>query len=180
MQPDAGVLRLATADDAAAVAALHALSWQSNYRGSLSDAYLDGPILAERDAFWRERLAHPRADLVTLLLEIDGRLAGFVCALMDHDPRWGTLVDNLHVDPALKGRGLGRRLMRALGDALAAASPGPVYLYLLASNAAARAFYLRIGGEIVEHMMKEEVDGSVLPVERVAWPSLPAFRDGTR
>jgi len=29
----------------------------------------------------------------------------FACAYLDADPEWGTLVDNLHVVPGLKGKG---------------------------------------------------------------------------
>jgi len=30
--------------------------------------------------------------------------------LVDADPEWGALLDNLHVSPSSKGHGLGRRL----------------------------------------------------------------------
>ena len=181
MPPDvADRLRPAGADDAPAVAALHARSWRATYRGAFSDAYLDGPIGAERLAFWRERLRHVRMDMLTLLLEdAAGTPLGFVCGFPHHDARWGTLVDNLHVDPALKGRGRGRALMRGLGDALRGLGmDGPVHLFVLAGNDGAAAFYARLGGHSVERMMKTEPDGSDLPVDRIAWASLAAFRDG--
>ena len=41
--------------DANAIAAVHAESWRTAYRGILSDAYLDGPIDAERRRLWRAR-----------------------------------------------------------------------------------------------------------------------------
>lgn len=36
--------RVAERGDAAAVAALHAASWQRHYRGAFSDAFLDGEV----------------------------------------------------------------------------------------------------------------------------------------
>jgi ribosomal protein S18 acetylase RimI-like enzyme len=173
-------LRAATVADADALAALHMKSWRSAYRGSMSDTYLDGPIEAERQAFWRERYRQPRAGLWTVIAEDrPGNMLGFLCALLDHDQTWGTLIDNLHVDPNTKGRGIGRLMMRAAAEHLLYALPRrPVYLFVLRDNKPAQAFYDRLGGEPVEAMMKTEPDGSALAVIRYVWPSVAAFIDG--
>ena len=60
-------------------------------------SYLDGDILVDRIAVWSERLAPPTANQSTTVVEIDGELAGFVHTIFDEDPKWGALVDNLHV-----------------------------------------------------------------------------------
>src|ERR1700709_817210 len=163
--------RPARPDDAATIAALHAASWRAHYRGSLSDAYLDGPIGAERLAVWTERLSHPRAGQVVLLAE-DGETAlGFVCAFLDHDRQHGTLIGNLHVTVDRKGSGIGRLLMREAGEAMQHALPrGPVYLFALASNHAARAFYERLGGTLEGEERKTEPDGSSVLAVRYVWP----------
>ena len=164
--------RLATAADSDAVAALHVASWRDNYRGSLSDAYLDGPVETERRRVWRGRLDHPRTGQIVILAETQDGLVGFVCAFVDHDERWGTLVDNLHVASVAKGRGLGRRLMGRLARHLVhIQSRRPVYLYVLDANQAAQAFYGRIGGEPVEQGRKTEPDGSECAVIRYVWGS---------
>lgn len=177
-EPKAPTIRAAGADDADRIAALHVASWRATYRGMLADAYLDGPIEAERRAFWTERLRHPRPDLLTLVAEPTpvAPLVGFVCVLRRHDARWGTLIDNLHVDPARKGAGLGRRLMATLASQLVAdGEAGPVHLFVLRANHAAAAFYARLGGEEVEQLIKTEPDGSPLAVSRIAWPSAAAL-----
>jgi hypothetical protein len=51
------VFRTATAEDSAAVAALHTASWRSAYRGMLPDRYLDVAIDDERAQLWQARLA---------------------------------------------------------------------------------------------------------------------------
>ena len=49
--PDDLRFRPADADDAAAVAGLHADSWRRHYRGAFSDAFLDGDVVGYlRDA----------------------------------------------------------------------------------------------------------------------------------
>ena len=90
--------RLTRACDAPAVAALHAESWQRHYRGAYSDAFLDGDVVAERAAVWTQRLREPEAGQFTIVAESAGLLAGFVHTILDADPVWGSLVDNLHVD----------------------------------------------------------------------------------
>jgi len=55
----------------------------------------------------------------------------------------------LAVDPAVARRGLGTALVAWLEDSARAAGLGPVYVEARATNAAARAFYRRLGyGEI--------------------------------
>jgi ribosomal protein S18 acetylase RimI-like enzyme len=174
-------IRSADAADAAAIAALHAASWQAHYRGSLTERYLNGPILAERLEVWTDRLSHPRPNQQTRLAMVGSRLAGFVCWFVDDDPHYGTLIDNLHVAVAWKGRGIGRRLMRATGLALREDTPGrPAYLYVLEANTAAQGFYDRIGGCVAERTRHTEPDGSDNPVLRYLWPTPDALVAGTR
>ncbi|HET6988253.1 MAG TPA: hypothetical protein VFI00_16630, partial [Kribbella sp.] len=61
--------RLAGAEDALAVAGLHADSWQRHYRGAYADDFLDGEpggFLAGR---WTDRLAQPSPQARTILAE---------------------------------------------------------------------------------------------------------------
>ena len=108
--------RLATPADAEAIAALRAQSWRQSYRGILTDAYLDGDTFADRRDVWQRRLSDPAPNQFLLVAETGGAVRGFVCAFGDDDPRWGTLVDNLHVSQALKGSGVGTALLRHVGE----------------------------------------------------------------
>ena len=168
--------RSADPGDADALAEFHGASWRVHYRGALSDAYLDGPIIDERRAVWRQRLDCPRAGQVVILAERGKALVGFVCAFADDDLERGTLIDNLHVSPEAKGRGLGRALMLAVARHLCQASPRrPIYLFVIRSNHAARGFYDRMGGEPGEHGQKVEPDGSEVAVILYAWSSPAAL-----
>src|SRR3974377_2019917 len=109
--------RRPTAGDASAIAQLHALSWRTTYRGILRDEFLDGPLLANRLELWGERLQDATAENQLILVgERAGDIQAFACAFLDADPDWGTLLDNLHVVPNLKGGGLGRRLMSQVAE----------------------------------------------------------------
>lgn len=172
-------LREATRADADVIARLHTTSWRVAYRGMLSDAYLDGPIEAERAHLWGERLAQPADNQFVVLAEEDGRLAGFACAYGHDDPRWGTLLDNLHVDPAFKRQGIGARLMGAVASWTARTCKGEgIYLWVLETNETARRFYERVGGQDGGRDVWTPPDGSALPKLRIAWPDSAALATG--
>ena len=172
-------LREAGTADAPAVAALHAASWRTAYRGILADAYLDGPVDADRLDLWRERLAAPSPRRITLLAEAAGALVGFACCVVDEDPRWGSLIDNLHAAPESRGRGIGRALLRGAAFRLGRAAPGrPVHLWCLDDNAPAMGFYRRVGGTAADRDMTPERGGTTNAVTRIVWPSPGALAAG--
>src|SRR5262245_39920837 len=105
-------IRAATSADLEAIAALHADNWQRTYRGMLSDAYLDGPVVGERLAVWRQRFAEPRPDQRVWKAVDEDRLLGFACLHGDEAPGHATYVENLHVRHDARGRGIGIALLR--------------------------------------------------------------------
>ncbi|MBY8879771.1 GNAT family N-acetyltransferase [Actinacidiphila acidipaludis] len=140
-------LRAAGERDAAAVARLHADSWRRHYRGAYSDAFLDGDVVADREAVWGGRLAAPGPAAVTVVAEDDGALAGFVHVVLDDDERWGSLVDNLHVAHTHRRAGIGRTLMGRAVEVVAERARRPaMYLWVLEQNTSAQHFYRAIGG----------------------------------
>jgi len=142
--------RFADAADAPAVAELHAQSWRRHYRGTYSDAFLDGDVSADRLAVWTERLREPDPDRCTILAEDDG-LVGFANTYFDHDATWGALLDNLHVAAGQQRRGIGRQLMaRTMGALAERPEPTGLYLWVLEQNTSGQAFYEALGGRRVE------------------------------
>ena len=152
MTGDAGLrLRRGGAEDAEAVAALHADSWRRHYRGAYSDLFLDGDVHGDRLRTWTQRLAARDGSTVTILAEdADGALIGFAHVVFDDDPQWGSLLDNLHVTYQHKRGGIGRRLMAEAAREVVAHGPGGFYLWVLEQNVQAQAFYDAMGGRRVE------------------------------
>ena len=97
--------RLAHDADAPAVAALHADSWRRHYRGAYSDTYLDGDLASDRLAVWTERLRKPGPDQCTIVAAHDGVVVGFAHTILEDDPTWGALLENLHVPTRSRGGG---------------------------------------------------------------------------
>lgn len=150
--PDRLTLRTATSADARAIACLHADSWRRNYRGAYSDAFLDGDVISDRLAVWKDRLREPDPLRVTLVVQDDGDLIGFAHTVLEDDPTWGALLDNLHVAHRRKRRGIGLRLLTATISAVHAHGTG-LYLWVLEQNVAAQHFYGAAGGTCVARVV---------------------------
>jgi ribosomal protein S18 acetylase RimI-like enzyme len=163
--------RFATPADADAIAALHADSWSRHYRGAYPDAYLDRAP-EDRRAVWQERFRVASDDQFTIVAELQDDLAGFAHTCLDADPKFGALLDNVHVSYNLKRQGVGRALMAETAAALLERrSASPLYLWVLQQNLAAQAFYAAVGGTVVEEELARPIPGGgTARVYRVAWP----------
>jgi GNAT superfamily N-acetyltransferase len=138
-------LHLADADDARQIALLHADSWRRYYRGAYADSFLDGDVDADRRSVWSARLATP-TNSHTVVAEHETRLVGFVHVLFDHDQRWGSLVDNLHVAHDHHRIGVGTALLAHAARAVVKHAPGDgMYLWVLEKNTPAQEFYRACG-----------------------------------
>jgi GNAT superfamily N-acetyltransferase len=162
-------------EDAADIAALHAESWRSAYRGLLPDAFLDGPVVVDRVQLWNARMAASDSHRRFVSKAVaGGDLVGFVCVLLDAEPAWGALLDNLHVKPGRTGRGIGHRLFREAREWVTIAAPGQrMHLTVIEGNFKARRFYDRQLGTVVERKTVETVKGVHVPILRYAWEALP-------
>jgi ribosomal protein S18 acetylase RimI-like enzyme len=165
-------VREATAGDVEAIAGLHADSWRRNYRGAYLDTFLDGDVLTDRVAVWTDRLTHPRSNQITIVAELDGAVLGFAHTVLDDDPTWGALLDNLHAAHDRKRQGIGTRLMADTARALIQRRPSTgLYLWVLEQNKAAQAFYDARGGAAVGREIRGPFPGGgTAPALRYAWP----------
>jgi GNAT superfamily N-acetyltransferase len=142
-------LRIATADDTDALAAVHVASWQAAYRGLLPDEYLDGLTAASRREIWARTLSATEWPARgTLLAETDeGTVLGFasVCPTRDGDGDGAGEVSGIYVHPSSWGAGVGRQLMDGAVVALRSAGFRQATLWVLEGNVRARDFYARTG-----------------------------------
>ena len=169
-------IREATPSDLEAIANLHAQSWRSAYRGALSDAYLNGDLVAERRGLWQERFSNPAANQYVVVAELDRTMVGLACAYGDHDVRWGTLLENLHVSHGHKGAGIGTQLVAHVAEWCARTQASDVlHLWVLAPNTAAQGFYQRLGASLVEQAVWDAPDGNRIAELRFAWPTVTAL-----
>jgi ribosomal protein S18 acetylase RimI-like enzyme len=168
------IIRSATEADAAAIAAIHVASWRDAYADILAPDFLNSSIEADRFAVWLQRLQdRPASQLVDIAVDSTGRVVAFVCAYCDFDPRWGSLLDNLHVLPQLRGQGIGERLFRTVVGQLAAAnSNSGLHLWVFEANVAGLRFYERLGGRVVGKDSSRIPAAGGKAVLLVHWPNI--------
>ena len=163
-------IRIAEPNDSAAIATLHAASWRNSYRGILADEYLDGRILSERIGFWRERFRACLPDQYVVAAEDQGALVGFACAFGGADDRWGTNLDNIHVSPNQKRKGIGTTLIANVASRSSRNHPEKgLFLWVFERNLPARHFYERLGGIIADDTIWTAPEGTLVKELRYVW-----------
>ena len=171
------IYRPAQAADALTIAAIHIASWRDAYRSILDPAFLAGPIEEDRRSHWLGKLSTPSPDfLVDVASTGDGTLVGFAATQRNLDRRWGSLVDNLHVLPEMRGRKIGATLLRSAARKLASqqAAEG-LHLWVFEANEPALTFYKRLGGQVVERTISQIPTENGRTILRVHWPALSAL-----
>jgi ribosomal protein S18 acetylase RimI-like enzyme len=158
-------IRRAGQGDRPILASLQAASWKDAYRDVLPAAYLNDELDADLDRHWQS--VDISDDDVVLVAENDEAI-GFIAVWVRPDP----YIDNLHVRPGLRSRGVGRRLMAAAAERLIAAGHATAYLWVVAENDRAIAFYERLGGVRTEEAM-QPLFATLVPNYRIEWTDLP-------
>lgn len=167
------VFRTASKKDALAIAKLHAISWQQNYRNTFSDNFLDHEVTKERQTVWQKRLADPPQNQFVQVAEINDVVVGFVCGYIDDHPEYGTLIDNLHVSSEYIGQRIGERLMALAATFLIRRDENAsMYLWVLTSNLKAIKFYERIAGKALETVNDFDIGDREITKTRYHWPTM--------
>lgn len=164
------IYRSANFADATDIARLHAISWQSSYRGLFSDEFLANDALKDRQTIWDQRLGSPTPGQTVIVAEEPGALVGFVCMFLGHDDRYGALLDNLHIAPDQQRRGIGQELMRLAMACLREEDPeSKMYLWVFSDNVGAIRFYEKLGGAIADKMLYTGIGDKPVPAVRMIW-----------
>jgi GNAT superfamily N-acetyltransferase len=104
-------------------------------------------VATDRLAVWSDRLKAPGPRSLTVVAENAGGIVGFAHTILDADPTWGALLENLHVAHAVRRRGIGAALMMTTARLVIEREPSQgLHLWVLEQNTAAQAFYDAMGG----------------------------------
>jgi ribosomal protein S18 acetylase RimI-like enzyme len=160
-------IRRATNDDRLMLAALQAASWRNAYRDALPADYLTDDLDADLERHWRATDIAEEDVVLVAEDDEDRSIVGFIAVWVRPDP----YIDNLHVRPGQRSRGIGRRLMAAAAERLMAAGQMGAYLWVLASNQRAIAFYESLGGVTVEEAL-QPLFAYQVPNYRIEWKDL--------
>ncbi len=134
------MIRRATADDARAIAQVWVASWLGAYRGLMPDETLQAVNVEARSDTTRAVLEEGSRRV--FVVDDDGRIEGFASIGRARDPDAGDGVgelDALYLAPERWGCGLGAALHDAAIDELCFEGFNEATLWVLDSNARARA-----------------------------------------
>lgn len=149
-------IRIATLQDAEAIALVHIRSWQKMYQEFIPETILNDLSLTERTQQWHELI---KQDVSVLVIEIEGKLVGFasICPFreVDADSSRGE-ISAIYLHPDYWRMGLGSQLCWAALAELKNLGYQTVSLWVLEDNAQARGFYEALGFEITEATKLEE------------------------
>ncbi len=159
-------IRSAIAADAEAIAHVHVESWRSTYAGILPADFLAELSEADRAAQWRAWLGQ---DVVVLVAELDGRVAGFISGGPARDGVRGCDAE-LYAVYLLEGAqraGMGTELLRVLAGRLVERGLKSMVVWVLEVNPA-REFYMKRGAVYAASKLIE-VGGVELTEAAYAW-----------
>lgn len=160
--PTEPYVRPAIPDDAEGIAKVHVKGWQHAYVGLLPQHVLDRQSVPARMRMWTGLLQEsPDSRWTFVAIDPAIGIVGFVGGVRAKPATYGAAfkVPVLYVLQSHLRRGLGRKLMHALGGSMARQGMGEVALWSLASNRSARSFYEAIGGRLVAVLAEPERDG---------------------
>jgi ribosomal protein S18 acetylase RimI-like enzyme len=163
-------IRIASPDDARALAVMHIASWRETYTGLLPDKMLASLSVESRAAAWAKIMQEPATERSTVvyLAEHDGTIIGFgSCGgqrteslkIKGYDGE----ISGIYVLREFQKRRIGTRLLCAMASDLISRGFSAAALWVLRDNLRARRFYEHYGGKVVAE--REDVRENVVLVE---------------
>ena len=142
-------VRIAWADDAAAIAELQLRTWREVYAGVVPVEALPADLDAAAGA-WRASLSAPKDARNRVLVALErNRVVGFAITAPAADPDCDSVQDaelmEFTVDPDERGKGHGSRLLQAAVDTMRADRFTRSLLWAIASDDALRRFLTDAG-----------------------------------
>lgn len=139
-------IRLATADDAEAIAKVHIASWQEAYKDLLPQDRLAQMSLERSTNSWQQRLQAPQH--MIFAAETDGKIVGFSSVGPSRDDDANATTAELYAIYLLSsewGKGTGKALWQKSAERLKQEGFKSVTLWVFKDNPQARQFYEGMG-----------------------------------
>ncbi|MEI6417280.1 MAG: GNAT family N-acetyltransferase [Verrucomicrobiota bacterium] len=166
-------IRLASPNDAAAIASIHVEGWQKAYRGLIPQNHLDNLNIPERQQLWQKRLDAPQGDQKTFVVEIKNKVLGF--SSFGHSRDSSEIsgpgeIYAIYIAPHCWQQGLGQQLLAASEAALKKDGHQEAILWVLSKNERAIRFYRQAGWHPDEASRHQEI--SEAQIEEVRYSTI--------
>ena len=149
------IIETATAADSAAIANLQYRSHTISFREFARLEWCDSRKLDDYLATWASHLESASDDRRTFVAREDGKIVGMVSVDESKKADGSADLHGMHVDPDIRGRGIGRLLMEAVHRYISDRGYHQTTLGCLEPNTYARKFYEQSGFAIVKHFHEE-------------------------
>jgi len=156
-------VRIATRDDAHAIARVHVTSWQTSYRGIVPEDLLAGLSVEKRALQWSGRFTSSSEKPPLLVAQSDDEIVGFseYGASRDKDVPPNTMeLYAIYLLQDFQRRGFGRGLWEESLKEIRKATATAVRVWVLEDNTKARGVYEKMGF-VYEGKSKEVSIGEV-------------------
>jgi L-amino acid N-acyltransferase YncA len=169
-------IRLATPDDADAIARIHVASWRETYAGILPSTFLAGLSSTDDARRWRRTILEQHQLFVYVAERPAGTIAGFAVGGPNHlrDHLYAGELQAIYLDPACERQHIGTHLVRAVATRLAERGMPSMIVWVLAANPA-RRFYEALGGGSAGRRQLQ-LGGVWLDAVAYGWPDTKALR----
>lgn len=172
-------VRIATPEDAPAIAAAHIASWRETYAAMMPAATLASLDAEEWTLRWQAIFGEGGADAAqrVWLVEDAAGVAGFALCRRQRSEKLLPLgfegeITSLYLLRRTQGRGLGRELLRLMAAHLLASGCRSAALWAFRDAHHARRFYEKLGAEPLGVEGVWEVYGMALPDVTYGWRDL--------
>ena len=173
-------IRQATIEDSAVLAHVQVDSYRTAYAHIFpgrpgSASYLDHFTYEEQEQDLRDLIGAGMEDVLLVAEDEAGIVAGYALGRSGPTriaPYDGELV-SLHVRRSHQREGVGRALVAAMAERLAERGCTVLMLWVLGENGSARAFYERLGGQVVGTKTTHLGEGDIQEGEvAYGWPDI--------
>ncbi|WP_223701562.1 GNAT family N-acetyltransferase [Sutcliffiella deserti] len=149
-------IRLATIDDANAIAKVHVDSWKTTYKGLVEESVLDSLSYKNRKTLWDTVIGQGYEKSCVYVAENNGDIVGFVSAGPERTGKYGK-IGELHAIYLLEDyhkQGIGKKLCSKVVEFLIQKNYQSMLVWVLAENPS-RDFYLTLKPlEVVSDQVK--------------------------
>jgi GNAT superfamily N-acetyltransferase len=169
-------IRTAVPEDARAIAQARIDAWRTTYKGMIPDAYLAAMSVDNSTALWLRVLTAASSKANVFVAANGEDIVGFAAGNLLPEPKHGLDAEltAIYLRRGSQRAGVGRRLVAAVVAAERAQGATGLLTWVIAGNKGARAFYERLGAELLVEQ-PFQWDGMDLVEVGYGWRDLDAL-----
>ena len=144
------MIREAKIEDAKEIAKVHVHSWQTTYKGIMSDEFLQNLSVEKRTDLWKSNILRDK-DLVLVAI-VDDKIIGFACGANvkeDEYPLYDGDVTSIYFYEEYQGKGFGKELLQTLFKKFKVKGYKNAIVKVLEDNKS-RYFYEQLGAKYID------------------------------